>query len=47
MGGIEGELEEEGVFARKLQILAAYHSHHISRLTKLYQNALPDHIPSP
>ncbi|KAL2807721.1 hypothetical protein BJX63DRAFT_61499 [Aspergillus granulosus] len=41
---IEAKLKEEGVFARKLQVPAAYHSHHMARLAKLYQNALLDHV---
>jgi acyl transferase domain-containing protein/NADPH:quinone reductase-like Zn-dependent oxidoreductase/ubiquinone/menaquinone biosynthesis C-methylase UbiE len=41
---IEAELKSENVFARKLQVPAAYHSHHMGRLAKVYQAALEDHL---
>ena len=41
---IEAKLKAENVFARKLQVPAAYHSHHMSRLAKIYQAALEGHL---
>ncbi|SPO04422.1 related to type I polyketide synthase [Cephalotrichum gorgonifer] len=41
---LEGELKAEGVFARKLVVPAAYHSHHMHRLADLYRKALEDNI---
>ncbi|ROT41106.1 putative polyketide synthase [Sodiomyces alkalinus F11] len=41
---LEARLKDEGVFARKLQVPAAYHSHHMARLAAKYQAALEPHV---
>lgn len=33
-------LDEDGVFARQLQVHVAYHSHHMARCAKAYKNCL-------
>ena len=41
---VEAKLKAESIFARKLQVPAAYHSHHMTRLAKLYRATLEDHL---
>jgi NADPH:quinone reductase-like Zn-dependent oxidoreductase/malonyl CoA-acyl carrier protein transacylase/ubiquinone/menaquinone biosynthesis C-methylase UbiE len=41
---IEAELKAEGVFARKLQVPAAYHSHHMTRPAERYRSVLEEHL---
>ncbi|KAI0198468.1 reducing type I polyketide synthase [Astrocystis sublimbata] len=42
---LEEQLKSEGVFARKLKVQAAFHSHHMLPLQEKYLSAMKKHIP--
>ncbi|KAI0109091.1 putative polyketide synthase [Nemania sp. FL0031] len=44
INGLEKRLGSEGIFARKLKVQAAFHSHHMLPLQKEYRAALTKHI---
>ncbi|KAI0163985.1 reducing type I polyketide synthase [Xylariaceae sp. FL1272] len=43
---LEKQLKANGVFARKLKVQAAFHSHHMLPLQEEYQSAMENHIPN-